>query len=262
MLACMDPIENSKPLNENQLRFVAEYLSQLPYNGTAAYMRAYPAASYDTACTHAAQMLKDPRVRLLVDASTAQVHEKLEMEAIDVHREICLIATADPRELTEHYIGACRYCYGVEHKFQRTPAEFAADLARHIKDRDLDKNPDPLGIEFNVQGGIGFTNRKAPHADCPECFGNGVGYEIFKDTRHLSPGAARLYAGVKRTKDGIEIKTIDRAKMVELAGQTMGLFKTKNELSGPNGAPLAAITFTTTDPIEAARAYQDMIAGS
>ena len=63
-----------------------------------------------------------------------------------------------------------------------------------------------------------------------------------KDTRHLSEGARRLYAGIKVTKDGIEIKMRDQdAALVNIA-KHLGMFVNKHEQSGSDGDPVR-ITF-------------------
>jgi hypothetical protein len=38
--------------------------------------------------------------------------------------------------------------------------------------------------------------------------------------------------------------------------------KTRVELGGPNGGPIQSVGITTTDPVEAARAYQRIISGA
>lgn len=248
------------PLNENQARFIDEYFAQAPYNQTAAYMRAY-GVDYDTANVCAVRLMKHPVVQAEIARRQVPLREKFALEADDVLREIFLIATADPRDLSEHYVGSCRYCHGDGFQYQRTPAEFARDVEQHIALRNAEKNPDPLALDFNVRGGVGFNARKPPHLDCPECFGEGVGYEVFKDTRTLSKAAARLYSGVKKTRDGLELKTRSQDKAIEMAAQTLGLFKSKVEMTGPGGGPLQSISTVTTDPIEAARIYQQMVSG-
>lgn len=237
----------------------------MPRNGTAAYARVYPDANYDTAKVAASRMLDDPRVIAEIERREAQLHDDLAMTAQDVIRDICLIATADPRELSEHHTGACRYCHGTNHKYQRTQNEYARDVEAHIDRRALDKErgPDPLGLEFDAKGGIGFNPYKDPHPQCPECFGKGESFEVFKDTRTLSKGAARLYQGVKRTRDGLEIKIRSQDKAIELAMQTLGLAKTKLEHSGPNGGPIPStnvnVSTVTNDPVEAANLYKTLL---
>ena len=58
------------------------------------------------------------------------------------------------------------------------------------------------------------------------------------DTRKLSKAAAKLIAGVKQTRDGIEVKTRDQDAAVIALGRVVGLFKDRQELSGPGGGPL------------------------
>lgn len=251
-------------LNHNQLRFIAEFLAVLPRNATAAYQRVY-GCSYEVANAASARLMADDRVKAEIARREEMLRADLELTAADVLREIFLVASADPRELTEYHVGACRFCHGEGHKYQRTPAEFQRDLDAHTAQRKADKErgPDPLGLDFDVKGGIGFNPYRDPAPDCPECFGKGEGYERFKDTRTLSPAAARLFEGVKRTRDGLEIKIRNREKSLDLAAQHLGLARQKVELTGKNGGPVqtagVSITATTTDPVEAANLYRNLI---
>lgn len=246
------------------MRFVAEYLAVLPRQGTAAYLRAYPTSSNDTAKVEASRMLADPRIKAEIERRESQMQANLAMTAEDVIREIALIATADPRELSEHYIGACRHCHGEGFKYQRRPSEYAADFARYLKTPE--GKADPLGVAFPLEGGIGFSSRREPHPDCPECDGNGQSYEIFKDTRDLSPSAARLFEGVERTKHGLKIHTRDRAKALDLAAQHLGISKKALELSGKGGGPIqtvaASVSLAGVDATTAAQVYQSLVGGA
>jgi phage terminase small subunit len=250
-------------LSPNHLRFIAEYLAESPRNATAAYLRVYTCA-YDSARSAAAALLANPRVKAEVERREAMLQKNLQLTAEDVLREIFLVASADPRELTEFHIGSCRHCHGERHQYQRTPAEFDADLKEHIKNR-AKSDPDPLGLDFDLKGGVGFNPYRDPHSECPECFGKGVGYERFKDTRTLSPAAARLFEGVKRTKDGLEIKIRNREKSLDLAAQHLGISRQKVELTGKNGGPLqsvAAVSFKDIDPTTASQVYKNIMEGS
>lgn len=241
--------DTGRALNENQLRFIDEYFATVPYNATAAYARVYVGVSDKVAGVNSTRLMADPRIQAEIKKRQEVTREKFKFEAEDVLREVFLVASADPRELSENRIGACRYCHGDGFKFQRTPAEFQRDIDSHIKERSFDKvrGPDPLGMEFDMLGGVGFNSNKPPHAECPECFGNGVSYRIFKDTRTLSKAAARLYSGVKETRDGFEIKTRSQDKMVELAGQALGIFKQVREHSGPGGGPIMTADVVLTE---------------
>ncbi len=130
---------------------------------------------------------------------------------------------ADARDLSEYRIGCCRYCHGFEFKYQMTPQEYRNRLAAYME-RKGDK--DPCGLAFPMEGGVGYDKRRKPHKDCPECFGEGEGREVFKDSRTLSESARTLYAGVKRTKNGMEIMSRSKDKSVELAARHTGVIKT------------------------------------
>lgn len=62
------------------------------------------------------------------------------------------------------------------------------------------------------------------------------------------------------TKQGPKIKTHSALAAMKQLADLDGLEAPKRtELSGPGGSPLAVTSFDTTDPVEAARAYQAMI---
>lgn len=251
-----------RPLNNNHLRFIAEYLSRLPRNARAAYQRVYDCKE-TTAGVEAVRLMADPDIQDEIARREKQLLEGLELTAADVLKEIFLVATADPRELSEHYRGACRNCWGIDFKYQRRPSEYNRDFETYKKAHA----DDPYGVNFDILGGVGFTTRKAPNSDCPECDGNGESYEIFKDTRSLSPGAARLFDGVERTRDGLKIKVRNREKALDLAAQHVGISRKSVELTGKGGGPIrtegnALVSLAGVDPQTAAAMYQTLVGGS
>lgn len=255
----------SSTLTNNQARFVAEYMSVLPRNQADAYRRVF-GEDHGAAASCASIMMGYPQVKAAIAKWEAELCKDLRMDVEQYVRELVLVATADPRDLSERYIGSCRHCHGVGHQHQYTQNEFNMLLNAHIVRRARDKAPDPLGLDFDCKGGMGFNQRRAPHPECTECFGDGVGYEVFKDTRTLSAGAARLYAGVKKTRDGLEIKTRSPDKAIEILGNILGLVKKGVELTGPGGGPLVvqagvAATPMPTDPIAAAAEYRRIMGG-
>jgi phage terminase small subunit len=73
-----------------------------------------------------------------------------------------------------------------------------------------------------------------------------------KDARLLSERARRLYAGIKVTKDGIEVKMRDQdAALLNLA-KHLGMFVQKVEHSGKNGGaiPIRIVGIEIVDPSE------------
>lgn len=219
-------------LTPKQRAFCEQYLIDL--NATQAAIRS--GYSPKTANEQAARLMADQAVRAeiqrLADARSAD----LSIEAKDVLRILWDIATADPNEIVQHRRACCRYCHGRGHRYQRTPAEREQALASHesrIADLHANgKEPKESEAVFDEHGGVGFDPRRDPHPDCPECHGEGVADVFVPDTRVLTGAARTLYAGVKQTKDGIEIKMHDRTRAAELVGKHLRLFTEKLELSG------------------------------
>jgi hypothetical protein len=58
-----------------------------------------------------------------------------------------------------------------------------------------------------------------------------VQHEVIADTRKLPPAVRALYTGVKRTKEGFEIKTQSKDRVLELMFRHHGLLNDKLELS-------------------------------
>lgn len=250
-----------RPLTAQQLAFIEAYLTEPTGNATKAYESVYRARG-DVAGAAAARLLADVRLRKIIDERRAETAERSKLKIDDVVRHITEIIEADPRDLTEYRRGACRYCYGAEHLYQRTPRELRDDYKAFEANRHKAGAPQV----FDMQGGTGYTPKRDPHPDCPECYGDGVGYEYFKDTRKLSKNAARLYAGVKVTKNGLEIQTRSQDAAVKMLGEHLGAFVKRHEVTGKDGKPIASVSATVTaplpaDPIEAAQLYAQLIKG-
>lgn len=55
---------------------------------------------------------------------------------------------------------------------------------------------------------------------------------ILTNTADLSEGQMKAIAGIKKGKNGIELKLNDKEKALELLGRHLGMFKDKLEVSG------------------------------
>ncbi|MCY1167366.1 Terminase small subunit [compost metagenome] len=238
------PAPQPKALTPSEQRFVQEYLVDL--NGTQAYMRAYPDAKNASARVQACRLLADPNISDAIAAAQAARAAKLGISAEVALQHVWDIATADARDLVEYRVGCCRHCWGEGFAYQRTDAQFRADRAAHahaLATADS-KGKKKLG-KFNPQGGPGFDLRNQPNPDCPECAGEGVGRDVYKDTRKLPRAAATLYAGVKRTKDGLQVLTHDKGEALEKAFKHLGLYEKDNrQKSDPVTALLEHINAT------------------
>jgi len=139
------------------------------------------------------------------------------------------MATADPNELMRYTRVNCRFCWGIDHNYQWTVGEFKRAI-QHAHDTNA---PEP-----KCEGGLDFDRLKAPNPDCPECRGEGVGYTYIADTTRVSDQAKLLYAGIKESQHGIEIKMNDQVAALIKAGQHIGMFKDRVELGNDPENPL------------------------
>ena len=210
-------------LTPKQQKFVDEYLIDL--NGTQAAIRAK--YSPDTARQMAAENLSKPYIQLAIAEARKAQQERTHIDADAVLRQAWDITFADERELVEIRVGCCRHCWGEGFKFQRSVAEFNKDRERFMLDQRMGKAPKE--DEFDEKGGIGYDPLKPPHPGCTECRGDGYARDVVKDTRYLSPQAAALYAGVKRTKDGMQVLMHNKEAFAEKLWKHLGLYERDNQ---------------------------------
>jgi phage terminase small subunit len=215
-----------RPTETKVEAFIREYLIDL--NGRQAAIRA--GYSPFSARQTASDLLATPHVRDAVQAAMDARAERTGISADRVLERLWAIATADPRELIELQRQCCRHCYGIGHRYQFTRRELLDAEIEHEKRRA--DEPDKYG-EFDQQGGDGYDPRKDPHPDCPECWGEGREVVVPKDSRDLSPSARLLYAGVKTTQHGLEIKTHSQVDALLNCGKHLGLFRDKLEVTLP-----------------------------
>lgn len=211
-------------LTAKQQRFVVEYLVDL--NATQAAIRA--GYSPKTAAEQAHQLLRKTSVAAAISKAQGKRADRTEITADLVLRELWDVATADPNELIQFRRGACKDCW----------VAGAADEE----------------LEDQAHGGALKRVRKAEdisaaaeaNPECPTCAGEGSGRAYIFDTRSLSRGAAKLYAGVKVTKDGVEVKMHDRVNALIQVGRHLGMFKDKMEHDV--GETLEALIRASTAP--------------
>lgn len=223
--ATSKPASAPEVLTEKAQRFVDEYIIDL--NGTQAAIR----AGYSTrsAKAIAAENLTKPVIVAAIQAAMDARAERTQITADQVLKRWHQIAFADVNDLIEYRRVCCRHCHGVGHQYQWVDeAEYQRVLACIVADADKDGPPPALPT---VEGGFGFNPKADPHEGCPECHGEGHGAPHIHDTRKLKPGARALYAGVKITKDGIEVKMQDQGKALENIARHLKMFVDKTELT-------------------------------
>ena len=201
-------------LTAKQQRFVDEYLKDL--NATQAAIRA--GYSKKTANVIAAQNLSKLNIQSVIAHRMAARGQKAAITQEMVLERLWMIATANPNELIEHRRGCCRNCFGIDHQYQWKDEE---ELLKAVSDE-----ADPEDV--SEDGGFGFDPTIRPHPKCPKCRGEGFGSVHAHDSRDVSAAALALYAGVKQTKEGFEIKMHDQLAALDKVAKHLGMFTDKS----------------------------------
>lgn len=238
-------------------RFVEEYCKDR--NGTQAAIRAGYTANEDAAGVTAARLLADARIQALIETQIAKVSQECLVEAADVLREWVALATADPSKIMHVRRINCRYCHGVGHQYQWNAREYAEACDRAQQPAKRGEDPEPFP---DCGGGFGYRHNAEPHPACPEC--NGEGHEdiFFADTESLTGSERKLIAGIKRTKDGLEIKMRDQDAALQNIAKYLGLLVERKELTGKDGRPLipeAPPADLPTDPAQLGALYSQIV---
>lgn len=228
MMNAQDPIKSKRVP-----RFVEEYCKDR--NGTQAAIRAGYTSNAHSAGVIAARLLGEVWVQELVAAEMERVSKEAAIEAAEILREYLALATADASKIMHVRRVNCRYCWGVGHQYQWKAREYAEACDNELKAAQRGKREPELP---DCGGGFGFRHNAEPNPDCPEC--NGEGYEdiFFRDTEGLTGPERKLIAGIKRTKDGLEVKLRDQDGALKILAQYAGLLVERKELTGKDGRPL------------------------
>lgn len=228
-------------LDARETIFRDEYLVDLnPY-------RAAKVAGYadSVARSSAFKWVKHPEVKPLLYAQIQKALEgrsvRTQITADKVLERYWMMATADPNELTQVRHNNCRHCNGKDYKFQwKNEYEYEDALASAIaeeKAMQIDM-PDYQAVLPNDDGGYGFVPTALPSDECPNCFGEGKVEIYFGDTRYLSAHGQALFAGIKQTKDGLEVKMHDQKAALDQVARHLGMFNDKLTLAGDKENPL------------------------
>ncbi|MEA1064734.1 terminase small subunit [Erwinia sp. HR93] len=193
----LDPQEFG--ISEQQARF-AEYVA-MGKNLTEAYRFAGYEGQGATANSIASRLVRNARVSRAIRWLRDRRQKRHAADLDELVHQLMAIATADPNELTQYRRVNCRYCWGENHLYQwRDIAEYDKAAAMATKEG----NPEP---EY---GGLGFVDNALPNPDCPKCSGEGRGQVFIADTGMIDGPARWLFAGVKQTKEGLQVLMHDQ----------------------------------------------------
>ena len=204
--------------------FAREYL--VDFNAAGAYSRTHPGVKQTTAEVEGHRLLRHPKVAAAIRVERDRLTAVVGLTAERALAEAWAIATADARELVGYHVGCCRHCFGIGFGYQRTKAE-ATKAVEEYKVALAEGRGNKVTAP-DLSGGDGFDPRKDANPECPNCLGNGHGRTVVRDTRFLSPAARALYAGVKETKDGFEVKMHSKVDALEKCFKHLGLYEKDN----------------------------------
>lgn len=233
-------------LTTQERAFVEEFLFDLDPEAAAfrAGLRNDPKAGR--------KLLAIKYVRVAVEMGMQRRTSRTEYYADEALRRWWLLASADARELSHVRLVNCRYCWGLHHQFQFRDHELIEAERQHNELIDRLPAADKPRKEFNSLGGGGFDGWRdpcrgplaierlaeagtwlvpEPNSDhnCPACDGVGTQAVWVADSRHLSPGAAVLFNGVKVSRDGsFEINHRDRHQAEQMVAAHLGMIRRKD----------------------------------
>lgn len=230
------------PLRSKRVpRFVEEYCKDRI--GNQAAMRAGYTQNPDSAAVIAARLLSDVRVQALIAVEMERVSKEAVVDAAMILKEYLSLATADASKIMHVRHVNCRHCWGTNYLYQWKAREYAEQCDWELKTATKEKREVCMP---DCGGGFGFRRTREPNAECPECEGDGIDDIVFGDTESLTGAERKLIAGIKRTKDGLEIKMRDQDGALKILAQYAGLLIDRKELTGKNGQPLVP----TTPPVD------------
>lgn len=216
-------------LTPKQAAFVSEYLVDL--NATQAAIRAGYSAR--TANEQAARLLANVSVSAAIATAMAARSERTEITQDMVLERWWAIATADANDVIQFRRICCRYCYGKNFEYQWVDQnEFLQAMLVARLNNEAEKAKKKPGMEQPLPsdaGGFGFVRSDPPHPKCPKCRGEGTPDVYAHDTRHLKGNARYLYAGVKVTQSGFEMKVHDQMAALDKVARHLGMYKDKLE---------------------------------
>lgn len=221
-------------LTDKRQRFVQEYC--VDFNATQAAKRA--GYSADTAGSIGFDLLQIPEVKESIEERKKDIAAAVGLTPEWILRKWIELANADPADLACVKIVNCRYCNGYDYNYQWTQNEYREALDKALAAGKA--APDGMGgFDFNPNGKV--------HPDCPECGGDGLNKVSVTDTSEVKGYGRKLFAGVKQTKDGIEIKTRDQDAALANLSKYLGMSLERKELSGPGGNAIVLANLKAED---------------
>jgi len=213
LLAAEGAPDPERGLTKTETAFLREYLKDPQRNGTAAWLKVAPGNTPASAAQQAYVCLRKLDAKRAIAEADAALQARFDLDREALLSRLLAIATADPNELTQVRHVACPRCWPNE---RQEAAEMNGGEQK--AERIAWTEPDPA---------------------CTHCHGEGQPVPWLADTRKLSPQARALFAGVKVTRDGVQILQHDQLAALVQAGKVIGAFELDNTQKGTSLAEAA-----------------------
>lgn len=207
------PQDIAIPLSGDERKFLTEYIADLDVVAAVRRAGVYKGRSpNENTWNHCGnKILERHHVRVALHWLQSYRARHSEINAEKVLTRLWSIATADASELSAVRVFSCRNCYGDDFLYQWVN-EIEFSWAKRANEMVTD------------DGGYGYDPERRPNKACPHCKGLGEINVFLADTRDYSPDARLLYAGAKHTKYGVEVKTHDQMRAMEMVAKILGLY--------------------------------------
>jgi len=207
------PMDLAVALDPDERKFLAEYIIDLDVLNATKRAGIYNGKKYkDSSFERLGKKILDrTHVRAALHWLQSYRARHSEINAEKVIKRLWAIATADASEISAVRVFCCRNCHGEDFQYQwinETEFNFAKAANDFVSDA----------------GGYGYDPENRPNKLCPHCKGLGEQAVFLADSRDYSADAKLLYAGAKQTRYGIEVKTHDQMRAMEMTAKILGLF--------------------------------------
>lgn len=253
---CKTEVVVLTPLEEKFAQLFVAY-----NNATRAYVEATSyQGSRATARVLAWEMSNKPHVRARVREyeSAAAAATVIDYAAILEHDRAIVEGYRYADQVMQHIHQCCRYCHGVDHKYQWIDFEEYLDALTRVDDENVKRseyNQKPLPLPSEV-GGYGYSPSVEPNLFCPRCEGRGNAVTTFADTTRLEGPARAIVKGMKVTSNGIEVLLHDVDKAKDRLLRAGGVLRDDTAQAAAKGAAFGAVAASAA--IAAAERVKEM----